>query len=75
MLQDLIARRWLDWSVKQLELVSIMDGLDMETGTMVASIATVAMDGNHEEVMECMQRLKDYSLKMGHMTDNLVKLV
>ncbi|XP_038071064.1 uncharacterized protein LOC119739970 [Patiria miniata] len=72
LLQDLVERRWSDWSIKQLELISTMDGCGLEASKMAASLATVTMEAGQNEVTEHVQRLKDYTMKMGHMADSLL---
>ncbi|XP_033633446.1 uncharacterized protein LOC117294992 isoform X2 [Asterias rubens] len=70
-LEDLIARRWLDWSVKQRQLISIIDDYNMEMSHVTSFLETVAMEGSHDEVTEHVQRVKDYALKIGHMVNTI----
>ncbi|XP_022101526.1 uncharacterized protein LOC110985085 [Acanthaster planci] len=73
LLQDLIERRWLDWSIKQLEIISIIDGCNMKPGGVASFITTVAVEGSHSEVTEQVQNLEDYTVQMAHMTDSLLR--
>ena len=47
----------------------------MEMSYVTASLATVAVEGSHDEVTEHVQTVKEGTLKMGHMTDTLARFV
>ncbi|XP_072026985.1 uncharacterized protein [Amphiura filiformis] len=68
-LLDLLASRLLDWSVKQLELLHVIDSATLEQSKMAANLATVAMAGNKESVPDHIRTVKDFGARMVDMAD------